>query len=324
MGAYSINTMGCGGSDEKKETAIVETKSASLLEVEAAVKKDKAGSWVFDLYENWDVSGDPVEIKTADGKTRMSWPKPWSEVAASLAELKVDGKLVKAMEEELVSNEELPHISAECVTWPSIQNLIRKAWVGVNGEWSPATAAETGNYTGCLRINTLVAKKDGLAKMLKEMGAEKFLAEMWEVYCAWPTPLGEEKPVMRYNREVLMRTGEKVDDEKMTWPLAWAAVDELFKSEAVGWSEEQIAALKTRLLDCKEESGVHPNCTEEEICWPDVQQCFRSIVEEDAWDEENSKEWDALAPKITLRLKLPADQVSALLEGEWRMYCKPD
>jgi hypothetical protein len=316
--------MGCGGSEEKNSGVVVEQKSASVQAIEAYIKKDKEGKWVWDLYEAWDVSGDPSQIKTADGKNRMSWPKPWAELEATIKdELKVDEKILNAMGDELINNEDLPHITAESVTWPAIQNLIRKCWVGANGDWDAKIQADKNEYIGLLRVNTLKAKKDGLSKMLKEMGQEKFLAEMWEIYVAWPNPLGEEAEVTRYNRKKA-KLGEMVDEPKKTWPLAWDAVEGLMKSEAVGWSDEQCAALKTQLFDCKDESGVHPNCTEAEVCWPDLQQVFRSVVEEDTWDDDNDKEWDALAAKVTLRLKIPEEKVEEMLNGEWRMYCKPD
>ena len=60
----------------------------------------------------------------------------------------------------------------------------------------------------------------------------------------------------------------------------------------MGWTTEQLAGLRTQLFDRKEESGVHPNCTEQQVCWPDLQQAFRSVVCDGEWSEEDSKEWN--------------------------------
>jgi len=319
--------MGCGGSEEKKSAAVVvEEKSEALLAIEAIVKKDPQGDWVWELYEGWAVDGDPVEVALKDGSKRKTWPNTWAETEKLLIdELKVDNKMAGHVKAETVDNDDLPHITEDCVTWPAIQRLIRKCWVSVNGPWVASAHSEEGApYRGLLRANTLSKKREGLAKMLSEMGDEKLMNELWEVYIAWPAANGEETEVIRYNRKKALK-GEMVDKEKKTWPLPFegdSSVSSLL--DAHDWSDDQIAALKTQLFDCKDESGVHPNCTEEQVCWGDLQQCFRATVQEDVWDADDDEEFPPLAAKVTLRLKIPVDQLKDILEGEYRMYCKPE
>jgi len=69
---------------------------------------------------------------------------------------------------------------------------------------------------------------------------------------------------------------------------------------------------------------IHPNCTPEQVCWPDLQQAFRSVIAGDeGWDVTMDKEWPPLASYITLRLKVEKQRIESTLVGEWRMYCKP-
>merc|ERR1712227_641630 len=131
--------------------------------------------------------------------------------------------------------------------------------------------------------------------------------------------MGEEQEGARMNR----KTGKP--ETKKTWPLQFEGEKSITSvlSEC-GWSEFMIAAIKTQLIDKKDQSGVHENCKEEEVCWPDLQQAFRSAVSEEPWSDALSEEWPPLAPFVTLRLKIPEDKLKSTLEGEWRMYCKPE
>merc|ERR1711871_1274344 len=48
-------------------------------------------------------------------------------------------------------------------------------------------------------------------------------------------------------------------------------------------------------------------------------------VADGAWTEAHNLEWPPLAgQRTTLRTKIPKDRVAEVLEGEYRMYCKPD
>ena len=42
-----------------------------------------------ELYNNWDVSGEPREITLADGSKRMSWPLTWEQMEQYLKNLHV-------------------------------------------------------------------------------------------------------------------------------------------------------------------------------------------------------------------------------------------
>jgi len=131
--------------------------------------------------------------------------------------------------------------------------------------------------------------------------------------------------VLRYNRKMILR-GEKVDAEKTTWPLPWEGECSIISlMTSCGWNENEIASLRTQLFDCKDECGVHPNCSMEQVCWPDLQQVFRSVLSDGPWSEELNMEYPPLdGRKATLRLKVPSEEIVATLEGEYRMYCKPD
>jgi hypothetical protein len=316
---------GCGGEESKEEHQVVDTKSPAVETIEAHIKGDGEGTWVETIYDAWPVDGEPTEVTMADGNKRKTWPLPWAEVKAFLDANGVDEAVSTAIHVETVENDKLPNITEECVTWPSVQNLIRRCWVGVNGEWIRADHLEEGKpYRGLLKMKTLSVKKEGLSKMLAEKGAEKFIDEMWEIYIKWPVD-GDPTEVQRYNRKKLL-LGEKVDSGKNTWPLPFegdVSITQLMTD--CDWNEGEIASLKTQLFDCKDESGVHPNCSETEVCWPDLQQVFRSVVSEDDWTPEDNQEWPPLdGRKTTLRLKVLKDQIKETLEGEYRMYCKPE
>jgi hypothetical protein len=221
---------------------------------------------------------------------------------------------------------DLPNITADCVTWPAFQNVIRKCWAGANGEWVPLEHAQPKDvYHGCHRSHTLQAKKDGFAKMVKEMGQDKVNEEMWGLYMAWPVPAAGATEVTRYNRKKMAKTGEAEDMQKATWPLPFSG-DNSVSSMLIGcgFSEAEVAGMKTALIDDGPANGLHPNCTEAEVTWPDIQQAFRSTMEEGDWTEEHDAENPPLNHKVTLRNKIEKDQIADLLAGEYRMYCSPD
>lgn len=291
--------------------------------------KNSDGSRLMRLYQEWPVDGEPVDVKLADGSTRKSWPLTWAELEKELQNLHVkagaeDGKLsdkeIAAVKAETVDNDKKPWVTSECVTWPSIQNVFRDAWVLANEKpWKPEEHQEGMDFFCLLRANTLAVKVEGLSKMLKELGQQAAIDMMWKIYAAWPSPMGEEQECARLNR----KTGKP--ETKKTWPLPFEGEKSVTSVlTECGWSEFLIAALKTQLMDKKDQSGVHENCKDEEVCWPDLQQAFRSGVSEDSWDEALSEEWPPLAPFVTLRLKIPQDKIKETLEGEWRMYCKPE
>jgi len=317
--------MGCGcGGEETKEGILVEAKSASTEAIEKFIKKDKNGEWAFAIYDDWYVSGDPVEIETADGQKRMSWPKPWKEIE-ELLEANGLGKIKGHVKDETVGLDSLPHITDECVTWPCLQNLFRRCWVGVNGEWvKEEHEGDDDPYRGLLRKLTLKVKVEGFTKMVMDMGEDKIRDELWEIYIAWPVD-SEPTTVSRYNRKKKLQ-GINEDTEKATWPLPFEGETSITSlMTACGWNGDNISALKTSLFDLKDETGVHPNCCDSQVCWPDIQQVFRSTVSEEAWTKEDNEAWPPLdGRKVTLRLKVHEEKIKDILEGEYRMYCKPD
>ena len=130
--------------------------------------------------------------------------------------------------------------------------------------------------------------------MLKDKGPEAFMIAMWDVYIKWPCDPKPVQTVMRYNRKEML-AGRKVDSAKNTWPLHWESADGEESIQTLmgkcGWTELQIQSLREQLFGLKEESGVHPNCVEEEVTWPDLQQVFRSVVSEDPWSAADNEVW---------------------------------
>jgi len=286
-----------------------------------------------ELYNNWDVSGEPREITLADGSKRMSWPLTWEQMEQYLKNLHVkdgvalEGALtetdIAAIKTETVDNADKPWLDEQTITWPAIQNVFRDAWIlAYQKEWKPEEHAVGMDYHCLLRMNTLQVKVDGLTKMVHEKGHEDCIAGIWQIFAAWPNPMGEEQEVMRINRK------DGSPQMKKTWPLPWTTDGEgpsvVKVLEECGWGEFLIAAIKTQLFDKKDQSGVHANCNEETVVWPDIQQAFRSAVTEEPWSELLSMEWEPLAPEVTLRLKIEKTKLKEVLEGEWRMYCKPE
>ena len=65
-------------------------------------------------------------MKIYDGTIRKTWPRPWATVEKVLSEdLKLDKDVIASIHAGTVENKELPHITEDCVTWPSVQNLVR-------------------------------------------------------------------------------------------------------------------------------------------------------------------------------------------------------
>lgn len=283
---------------------------------------ENGGKLMFDLYTNWDVSGDSQEITIADGTKRKSWPKHWDVIAKEMADLGMTEAEIHAIKEETVDNKAKPWLSEECITWPGIQNVVREAWCHVHGEWKPQEHFE--HWFALCRVLSLNVKNEGLSKMFQESGAEIFVAMIWATYQAWPSPPGEDKEVIRYNRKTME------DAEKRTWPLPFEgelSVTSLMKSLDGNEGSDGdliLAYLKTVLFDQGAHHQIHPNCTPEQVCWPDLQQAFRSAISEDAWDSHLSEEYPPLAYNITLRLKIMREQIAELLTGPWRMYAKQD
>ena len=118
-------------------------------------------------------------------------------------ELGIGEEVIASIRKHTVDNPELPHISEKCVMWPAIQNLVRTMWSDATGRgWIPAEHATEGDpYHACHRTNTLMAKTDGVAKMIKAMGSVKFNESLAGVYLAWPNPVEHVTAVTRYNRK---------------------------------------------------------------------------------------------------------------------------
>jgi len=143
---------------------------------------------------------------------------------------------------------------------------------------------------------------------------------MWAVYSAWDNPFGEDQVVVRCNRKTMQNM------HRRTWPLPFeggkASVTSVLQS--CGWSEFLIRSLKTMLFDQAVQHRIHANCTPEQVCWPDLQQAFRSAISgEEGWHQTMDDDWPPLAYYITLRLKVEYERIVEALLGEWRMYCKP-
>jgi len=64
------------------------------------------------------------------------------------------------------------------------------------------------------------------------------------------------------------------------------------------------------------------------VLWEDIQTVFRCAVQELAgvpeWTETMDKTWPPLARAVTLRRKVSRDQLSQILDGEWRVHCVPE
>merc|ERR1712216_811170 len=90
-------------------------KAAVMPIWEKLIKTDDTGAWVQKVYEAWPITEAPKKVITADRTEVLTWPLPWAEVKALL-------------EVMLVDNTTLPHITAECVTWPAVQRILRQIW----------------------------------------------------------------------------------------------------------------------------------------------------------------------------------------------------
>jgi len=323
--------MGCGcGGEENKETVAVEEEvkpDPHLVIIKDFIAGDKAGAWVEAVYDAWSVDGDPSEVTMANGQKRMTWPVKWADLEKMLADAGLGKEQVDAYHAKLVDNPDLPNITADCVTWPAVQNLTRDQWEAANGPWKREEHVPDGSpYRGLLRANTLASKKEGLAKMIKEKG-DAFIDEMWKIYVAWPCPLDACTHVQRYNRKKALK-GEWVDSGKDTWPLAFegdGSVTSLLTE--CGWSEDVINSLQEALFGGEAQSKyhVHPGCTKECTCWPDLQSVFRFIVADgEPWSESYNEEYPPLdGRRATLRNKISKDQIKEIFEGDFRMYCLP-
>jgi hypothetical protein len=323
--------MGCGcGGEEKKETVAVEEEvkpDPNLVTIQDFIKGDKQGDWVMALYDAWSVDGEPTEVTMANGQKRKTWPMKWADLEAMMEGNGFGKEQVKAFHARLVENTDLPNITADCVTWPAIQNLTRDQWVVVNGPWIMKEHQPDGSpYRGLLRSNTLGSKKEGLSKMIKEKG-DAFIDEMWKIYVAWPCPLDGVAHVQRYNRKKALK-GEWCDSGKDTWPLNWSgdgSVEALLQE--CGWGEDVTGSLQNALFGGEAQSvyHVHPNCKEDQCCWPDLQSVFRFIIADgEPWTEELNGEYPPLdGRRATLRNKITKDQIKDVLEGDFRMYCMP-
>merc|ERR1711935_1063755 len=156
----------------------------------------------------------------------------------------------KAVHMSTVQNTDLPHITEDCMTWPALQNALKKIYVTVTeAEW--VAADHTENYQYLTKSNSLKTKVEGFDKMIKDSvdadGGVEFREQMWKVYLAWPIS-GDPTQVTRYNRKKMLH-GEKKDAHKETWPLAFEG-DESITSVLTecGWTEIQLLALSTALF----------------------------------------------------------------------------
>lgn len=135
--------------------------------------------------------------------------------------------------------------------------------------------------------------------MFAEMGNEKLNEALWAVYVAWPVD-GDTTEVTRWNRKKHQAGEEGADTEKKTWPLPYEGDTSITSLLAgVGWEDALVAAVKTALIDQKEDNDVHPNCTESEMTWPDLQQAFRATVNEGEWEKEDDVEYPVLHSKVS-------------------------
>lgn len=71
------------------------------------IKQDNDGNWVtpvptvvamtltsltsqvWEVYEEWSIAGDPVEVMLANGTKRKTWPMNWTDLSATLKKVSV-------------------------------------------------------------------------------------------------------------------------------------------------------------------------------------------------------------------------------------------
>lgn len=295
------------------------------MKLQEKIKSDPEGSWAWEVYEAWPVDGDAVEVPLSNGQSVKTWPVTWDELVVTLTSAGFDEELICMLEADTVDDDENTAFARDCITWSALQNLVRENWEAATGELWISEEHVDGPYKALLKTNTLKAKKDGFSKMLNELGAAKINDCLWSVYVAWPCPLGETKEIIRYNRKKMKNEGLMVEKAKATWPLPFegdtSITSMLLQCE---WTEAQIASLKTELIDDGAANNVHPNCTEAEISWPDIQQAFRATLCDGEWADDDDTEYPPLNTTVALRNKIAPEDIKAALEGEYRMYCKPD
>jgi len=348
LDAEELRRMGCGQSKKDRPTSrlpleagdcVQEHQYSSTFKIVMRLTRNGNGSRLIELYRRWPVPpNDEKEIVLQDGTTHLSWPRSWEEVEKEFLELHdictaLTGEMagtgvltaeeVAAIKAETVDNPKRPHIDENCVTWPCIQELFRDAWVAVHKrEWDPAEHAAGMDWHVLLRSNNLALKANGLRQKLEEIDHQAAVQFIWDVFAAWPNPEEDVTEVERLS----FKSGKSTT--KKTWPLKWEVkgngkcVVKTLKS--CGWDEFLIEALHYQLFDNQKMNKLSHNCTPDEVCWPDLQQAFRSSICDGQWTENDTREWPPLGPKVTLRLKIQYEKIPSTLLGEWRMYCKPD
>jgi len=312
--------MGCACSGEEGPIY-----SEAQLRLQEKIKSDAEGKWAWEVYEAWPVDGDATEVTLESGVQIKTWPITWDKLCEILVSAGVEEDLICLLEADTVGNDEATAFTRDSITWGAVQGLLRESYSAATGKmWVPQEHVE-GPYVALLKTNTLKAKKEGFGKMLKELGVDAINECMWTVFVEWPCPLGDTKEITRYNRKKMAKEGMKVDHAKATWPLAFEG-DTSITSMLLGcgWTEAQIASLKTELIDDGEANNVHPNCTEAEISWPDIQQAFRATLCDHDWGADENTEYPPLDSTVALRNKIHAEDIKEVIEGEYRMYCKPD
>lgn len=238
------------------------------------------GSRLFELYRMWPVDAEPIEIRLPDESTRLSWPRTWEEVEQDLLNLHtacgeddraLSQQEVDAIKACTVGNAKKSYIDEECVTWPSIQQLFRDAWVAQHkNPWRSEEHQAGMDWFVLLRENTLMLKTNGLTQALKELKKKDAVEFIWQVFVNWPTEEDGLKEVTRNHRKTGMA------GQRKTWPLKWEAADDGAPSvvqllKECEWNAVLIEALYHQLFKNKGMSNVHANCTESEVCWSDIQ-----------------------------------------------------
>jgi len=172
--------------DDPAERSIRKAKDALYKLVDKLADRGQLNGMLWQVYDAWDISGDGELI---DG--RMTWKKNWADVQKYLTSAMVDDEMdskgeakvqcVTLDETEIVklvlfANED---VDSTHVTWGQIQRVIKAAL-------EPNVQYAIHKFDALNEASSLVMRKSGFVKKLRDMGPEKSLGFLWRVYDRWP------------------------------------------------------------------------------------------------------------------------------------------
>jgi len=271
--------MGCGCSEAEGEKKVQVGEDDPIHDAlhhiaHEIIEKDKDGEFVKKMYEAWKLvlNEKPKEVTMKNGEKRMTWPITWIELEHEMAHCGVHNSGVHNMaflhhyKALLVDNVAFPHITEHEITWPAFQNVTKLCFEELHGKssWKPTGFAHYSSHLAPkmnlqLRMDTLTDAAN--------MAIYKELIEHDPVG-AWVQKIFEEWPIEAAPEEV-----QTADGMKVTWPLPWAKVAEMFEHSSEHINPEMVAAVHQLTVD----NTVLPHITDSCMTWPAFQNALKKI-----------------------------------------------